>query len=264
MPVFYIRQGSRAGEEVRLNASRIIIGRSPDNLLVLPDASVDLAHASLEDRGNYWILQALGSPEGIWLNDDIVDKPCRVFDGDVIRLGNIRIEVQEVGSPDGEPSSIISITSFARSQERSLLGGASSSKHFFAYVGLGGLIIILVLVAVGLLIGARLFISNVPRENTPPLVGLLTEEREFVVSPKEKVVFISEAQDPEDLARVEFWVDDVLQDVNRPNMANVVKMQTLHQWSTDQPGDYVLSIIAYDKQGQPSEMIKVRVTVREP
>lgn len=263
MPLFYIRQGSRAGEEVRLNASRIIIGRSPDNLLVLPDENVDLAHASLENRGDYWILQALGASEGTWLNDEIVDKPRHIFDGDVIRLSKIRIEVQEVGSPDDVPSPVISITSFAPSPEKRLSGWVSS-KHFFAFVGLGGLIIILVLGAIGLLIGTEFFISDVPRKNTPPLMRLLTEEREFVVSPGEKVVFISEAQDPEDLARVEFWVNDVLQDVNRPNATNVVKMQTLHQWSTDQPGDYVLSIIAYDKQGQPSEMIKVRVIVREP
>ena len=97
MPEFYVKQGLKAGESINLPVKRIVVGRSSESTLLLPDDSVDLTHASLEYRGDRWILQDLGAPGGTWLNDEVVDKPCRIFDGDIILFGEIPIEVQGVG-----------------------------------------------------------------------------------------------------------------------------------------------------------------------
>ncbi|MEM7032830.1 MAG: FHA domain-containing protein [Chloroflexota bacterium] len=99
MPEFHIKQGSMADEVISLPVKRIVVGRSNESTLLLPDASVDLTHASLEYRVDRWILQDLGAPGGTWLNDEEVDKPCRVFDGDIILFGEIPVEVQGVGGP---------------------------------------------------------------------------------------------------------------------------------------------------------------------
>jgi len=256
MPLFYIRQGLRAGEEIRLQTTRIIIGRSPHSTLVLPDENIDLAHASLEDRGDRWILQDLGAPGGTWLNDKVVSKPCSVSDGDVIKLGDIRIEIHEVGSPVDEfPQEVSAISLIRPGSIRQ-----STARQRSVLLALGtlavGLLLLILWLDRGSLIGAQ--------ENKPPHLDVLLREREIVVAPGEPFSFISEVQDQEDLARIEFWVNDVLQEVNRPAQTQPGKMEIIHHWATDQSGYYTLSVIAYDEAGQPSQMVKIGVTVQEP
>ncbi len=260
MPIFHIRQGLKAGEEVDLQTRRITIGRSPHNTLVLPDESVDAAHASLEQRGDRWILQDLGTPGGTWLNDDVINKPCSVFGGDVIMLGKIRVEVQGVGRPDERLLAAAPVDSVVQRRAVEQI----CWKRLYILLGIGGGVVIGALIVLFLL-GQVLFETlSRSQRNEPPVLNLILTDQEIVASPREKVIFFTEVEDQEDLDRVEFWVNDVLQVVKKPMDADVVKMKTRHQWSTDQPETYILSVIAYDKIGQSSEMIKILVKVQEP
>ena len=256
MPIFYIKQGLRAGEEIELKMPRIIIGRSPDNAIVLLDESVDLAHISLEDRGDRWVLQDLGTPTGTWLNDEVVIGPQRINDGDVITLGTIPLQIQNIDKPAKLHHTLTSLAAEPTSE------GASLDKRKGSWFGL---IAVALLIFLGTIFvfrsGIFLGVSS-GQVNQPPELNLLQAEDEYSVVSGEKIVFKSEVTDFEDLDRVEFWVDDTLEQVKRPVSKNSIKMRLIHSWSTYQPGDYVLSVIAYDVVGQPSRMIKVKVQVR--
>ena len=254
MPVFHIRQGIKAGETVTLQAVRIIMGRDAHSNFQLPDESIDLAHASLENRGGRWILQDLGSPDGTWLNEEQVDKPRRIFNGDVLKLGKIRIEVQGVGNP----RDVLPRAKSPGSEAQPMPAQVETGYHTL-------LILILVgLIAVGVIIGI-LWIGGLaltrPVADTPPSLKVLLSQNSAELIPGETLSFYSEAQDNSDLDRVEFWVDDILETINKPTPDDSLELRTLHEWSANEPGVYTLSIIAYDTSGQASVMSKIQVTV---
>ena len=255
MPLFRIRQGLRAGEEVRLTASRILIGRSADNNLIVPDDSIDLTHASVEVRGSNWILQDLGAPSGTWLNDNLVDQPRRLLNGDVLKLGKVRIEVQEVNDDLAEPTTL---------GAQSLWEPAPVITEDAPHKRISPLIWVFVLVLLGGIIyldRTHLLTLGTVTDNGPPQIQLIDTPSELTARPGETIFFISEASDSLDLAGVEFWVNDILVDVYEPDQANMVQMQTAHRWSTDEPGSYLLKVIAFDKTGQASPPVEIHLIV---
>ena len=256
MPTFHVRQGERAGETITLKMTRIIIGSSAECPIRLPDASVELAHASLENRGERWILQDLGGPGGTWLNDDPVTMPRHLTDGDVIKVGDIRLEVRNIGPTTDRLSDVIAITSLAELE--SDVHPSPSPWRTVAIIGAAGLILIVVLSVIfrGLVVTGS--------SNDPPRLTVTLEDEELQVFPHDLIILQSEVEDKDDLERVEFWVNDTLLQVKRPASPAVVKMRAIHPWSTAEPGRYTLSIIAYDRAGQPSQMVKVPVTVQVP
>jgi hypothetical protein len=258
MPTFHIRQGERAGETITLKMTHIIIGSSPECPVRLPDASIESAHASLENRGERWILQDLGSPGGTWLNDEPVTMPRRILDGDVIKTGDIRLEVRGIGPAADRLSDMIAITSLAELEPD--IHPAPASRRRVAMLGVAGLILVVVL----FLVFRGLGVGTAGGSNDPPNLTVLLEDDELIVLPHDLIIFESEAEDKEDLERVEFWVNDKLVQVKRPASPYVVKLRAIHHWSAAEPGRYTLSVIAYDRAGQPSHMVKVPVTVQIP
>jgi hypothetical protein len=255
MPLFRIRQGLRAGEEVRLTASRILIGRSADNNLIVPDDSIDLTHASVEVRGNSWILQDLGAPDGTWLNDNLVDQPRRLLNGDVLKLGKVRIEIQEVNDDSAQPNIL---------RSESLLDPMPEADEEKPQRRISPLIWLILLILLGSIIyldRAHLLNLGKVADNGPPQIQLIDTPSELRARRGETIFFISEASDSLDLAGVEFWVNDILVDVHQPEQANMVQMQTAHRWSTTQPGSYLLKVIAFDKTGQASPPVEIRLIV---
>ncbi len=86
-----LRRVLLAGEEGDIRQCRI--GRESDNDIVLSDPmrSVSRRHAEVRPSGGSWIVNDLGSTNGIKINGRRADGPQSIRDGDVIELGTSRV-----------------------------------------------------------------------------------------------------------------------------------------------------------------------------
>jgi hypothetical protein len=74
-------------------AGPIVIGRSPDADLVIADDFVSSTHAKVVPSADGFILEDLGSTNGTLLNGQPATRPLPITAGDVIELGQNRLEV---------------------------------------------------------------------------------------------------------------------------------------------------------------------------
>jgi hypothetical protein len=63
------------------------LGRRPDSDLVLEDAGCSGRHARIHREGDRWVVEDLGSTNGTWLNDQRLEGPRVLRDGDRLQLG---------------------------------------------------------------------------------------------------------------------------------------------------------------------------------
>ncbi|MRS12578.1 MAG: FHA domain-containing protein [Actinobacteria bacterium] len=71
----------------------VIIGRSPGADLVIADDFVSSTHAKVVPAGDGHMLEDLGSTNGTLVNGQPATRPLPVVAGDVIELGQNRLEV---------------------------------------------------------------------------------------------------------------------------------------------------------------------------
>jgi pSer/pThr/pTyr-binding forkhead associated (FHA) protein len=82
----------RQGQVVVVEAG-VTLGRSEHAGLVLADPAVSAEHARLERRDGRWVVRDLGSTNGTLLNQGVIDGEIALTPGDVLGLGNVRLEV---------------------------------------------------------------------------------------------------------------------------------------------------------------------------
>ncbi len=75
----------------RSSARGAVMGRSRDCEVVLDDPNVSRRHAEVRPSGGSWIVNDLGSTNGIKVNGRRVDGPQSLKRGDVIELGTSRV-----------------------------------------------------------------------------------------------------------------------------------------------------------------------------
>ncbi len=77
--------------------SRVVttLGRSPDNVIHLPDPSVSAVHAVITWRAGRWWLEDQGSRNGTLLNESRIEKATLLCAGDVLTLGHVRLRFEE-------------------------------------------------------------------------------------------------------------------------------------------------------------------------
>lgn len=94
-PVLVVLMGNETGQRVILDQS-IVVGRNPENKLVLTDAGVSWNHARIEDRGDAWAVVDLQSTNGTMVNDERVSEHV-LQKNDKIAFGHtvVRFEVQD-------------------------------------------------------------------------------------------------------------------------------------------------------------------------
>jgi FHA domain len=71
-----------------------LLGRDPDNTIVLNDVSASARHARLIQAGGVWWLEDLGSRNGTMLNELKLAKPTPLAEGDVIGIGSLRLRLE--------------------------------------------------------------------------------------------------------------------------------------------------------------------------
>ena len=97
------------GEErvIPLSEPEVRFGRSGDNQVVLPDYSVSRRHATVRRDGEAWLIEDLGSTNGVQVNGTPIQRR-RVHSGDCLKIGVFEIlvedEAREPQSPPADPS----------------------------------------------------------------------------------------------------------------------------------------------------------------
>jgi len=78
-----------------------LIGRAPDNSIVLRDDTVSARHARISYAAGQWILEDLGSKNGTRVNDLLLEQPLVVTYGDRLSFGSIHARF--TSGRDAEP-----------------------------------------------------------------------------------------------------------------------------------------------------------------
>lgn len=73
-----------------------LLGRAPENTVVLGDVSASARHARLSRREGVWWLEDLGSQHGTLLNELPLSKPTPLNEGDIIGIGSLRFRFESV------------------------------------------------------------------------------------------------------------------------------------------------------------------------
>lgn len=100
-PRLVIRSGEYAGQVIPLNKSRMSIGRTAENDIVLEDGSVSRLHARLDKVSNGWQLTDCGSTNGTAVNGADISAMA-LHNGDRIRLGRIKMVLEDEAALPGE------------------------------------------------------------------------------------------------------------------------------------------------------------------
>jgi signal transduction histidine kinase/pSer/pThr/pTyr-binding forkhead associated (FHA) protein len=95
---------------------QMTIGRTSKNDLVLKASSVSREHAVIHLIGGEPVLEDLGSRNGTFLNDVRIEEPARLADGDLLRVGGIRIRVLQ----EKEAVNNLSASSLTETQDMGL------------------------------------------------------------------------------------------------------------------------------------------------
>jgi hypothetical protein len=78
--------------EFLLSLPRLTIGREPSCDVVLKSKYASKRHARLELRDGAYFIADLGSTNHVYVNDDLILGPCRLRDGDLIRIADIELK----------------------------------------------------------------------------------------------------------------------------------------------------------------------------
>jgi len=98
-----VLKGEEIGRDFRLRRNRMVIGRSPDADICLPDEGASREHACVDYRGTgkgddtTFVLSDLGSTNGTFVNSQPVDS-VQLRDGDKIHVGDTILKFVELDS----------------------------------------------------------------------------------------------------------------------------------------------------------------------
>lgn len=85
-------------EPIEINQSEVIIGRDPNNKIFLPDETISAQHGRIYFSDQHWWINDLNSTNGTYLNDEIIDRPCVLTDGDILMLGQVKFSIQIINT----------------------------------------------------------------------------------------------------------------------------------------------------------------------
>jgi phosphoserine phosphatase RsbU/P len=89
-----------------LRGERVVLGRSRDCDLILPDVLLSRRHAELVHKGDGWLLRDLGSLNGTRLNGTRLDKDTLLHDGDVVEVADWALAYRDTEVPSDPDASV--------------------------------------------------------------------------------------------------------------------------------------------------------------
>ncbi|MEK6223080.1 MAG: FHA domain-containing protein [Chloroflexota bacterium] len=78
---------------LRFSVEQILIGRDPICECHLPEETVSSKHTRLIFRQNQWWVEDLNSSNGTYLNEQLVETPIVLTEGDQIECGQVLIQI---------------------------------------------------------------------------------------------------------------------------------------------------------------------------
>ena len=98
-----LRSGPHAGQVYNLDKNEYYIGRDPANDIVVDDPEVSRRHARIYLQGQYFVVEDMGSRNGVIVNGEKINSPCMLRAGEVFSLGettSFQMESPRVDSVD--------------------------------------------------------------------------------------------------------------------------------------------------------------------
>ena len=85
-----------AGEEYELDSSALTVGRGGQNdVSIEGDEFASARHVRIEPRRDGVWVSDLGSTNGTFVNGVRIDRPCKLAQGDVVRVGETELRFEE-------------------------------------------------------------------------------------------------------------------------------------------------------------------------
>lgn len=106
--------GAMAGRSFLLDRPVLIIGRSAESDVIIHDDSISDHHAKFIRQSDGDYLQDLASSNGTKVNDELVKEWCKLQKGDIISLGNVRLEYTFI--PEAQTTSLPPLSMPVRTQ----------------------------------------------------------------------------------------------------------------------------------------------------
>jgi len=98
-----IRSGSKAGQCFRLSRPVLTVGRGIESDVIINDASISRRHVQFSRRDDGDYIQDLASRNGTTVNGEAVTSATLLQPGDMIEMGNIRLEYTQLQSMQTTP-----------------------------------------------------------------------------------------------------------------------------------------------------------------
>jgi len=87
------RQTNNVPERFSYNITEVIIGRDPTCELFLEDRAISARHAKLSHHHKQWWVEDLKSTNGTFLNQETVEEPMVITNGDKLRCGGVELTI---------------------------------------------------------------------------------------------------------------------------------------------------------------------------
>ena len=90
VPVLVVGKGAEVGERFYLERPEVTIGRDPESDIFLNDVTVSRRHARVLVSGGVVTIQDVGSLNGTYVNDTLVDSAA-LRSGDSVQIGRFKM-----------------------------------------------------------------------------------------------------------------------------------------------------------------------------
>jgi pSer/pThr/pTyr-binding forkhead associated (FHA) protein len=85
-------------DTIEIKQAEVIVGRDPNNKIYIPDETISAQHCRIYISDQQWWINDLNSTNGTYLNDEIIDRPCVMTDGDMIMFGQVKFSIQIINT----------------------------------------------------------------------------------------------------------------------------------------------------------------------
>jgi hypothetical protein len=82
------------GDRIKCDKDTMIVGRSRTCDIVLPSAKVSRQHASVNRRGGQWMIEDMGSANGVWIDGQRISQAVAISEGDVYTVSDETLTFQ--------------------------------------------------------------------------------------------------------------------------------------------------------------------------
>jgi LysM repeat protein len=234
-PALIMQRGPQPGQVFGLHKGVLTIGRAADNDIVIDDPQVSRYHARLIRWGDGWVLEDLGSPNGILVNGQRISGRVMLNAGSQVAFGaNVLFGMAEAYAPSAAFS-------------RTLPGRKAGRKAWWLVPVALALIAVLVALPVGLLwLAGR---AADVREQ-PPRVAVRMLQTGDQVAADRVVVLEAATMDDAGVTQVELWVDGELVDAEvPPDPASPEPALVPLAWQPDSPGTHTVMVRVTNSSG---------------